>query len=84
MNAPIENRKLLIIEQARSINNYLDCDYIQDCIEHVEQSETLENIIFNAIDLKNGISFRGRSVKGISSLIEELESIHIKNLIYTN
>lgn len=81
---PVENRRLMIIEQALSINNYIDCDVIQDEINEVQNATTLENIIMHTIDLKNAISYRGASVKGIDSLLNELESMHIKNLIGVN
>lgn len=81
---PVENRRLMIIEQALSINNYIDCDVIQDEINEVQNATTLENIIMHTIDLKNAIAYRGASIKGIDSLLTELESIHIKNLIGEN
>jgi hypothetical protein len=83
-NIPIENRKLIILEIAKSTNDYIDCDVIQSGIEAVEKSTTLENLIYTATDLKNYISFRvgqSKAVKGIDNLIDELSSIHIKNLI---
>lgn len=82
---PVENRRGMIIYSAESLNNYIDCDVIQDCINEVRDAETLESIIMHTIDLKNAIDFRvlGKT-KGIGNLLSELESIHIKNLIGVN
>lgn len=77
----MENRKLLILEKARSINDRIDCDVIQDCITQLEKATSLEQIIFIAQDLQGAIQYRGGRITEIEQLINELSSIHIQTLI---
>ena len=81
MNVAIENRKLLIIEDALTQNNYFDCDVVQDYVNKLQSEDNLEQMIYRAIHLKDSIIYRGGNIKNIKTLIDELSSIHIKNLI---
>jgi len=80
---PIENRKLFILENAKKVNDYVDCDVIQMGITELEKENKLEQIIYKAMDLKNYIISRTGETKNtnfIEQMINELSSIHIQKL----
>lgn len=67
------NTRLLIAEEARRINNYKDCDVIQEALTEVENAkndkETLEAISYLLISIK----YRGGDI----SLIEKYRNEYI-------
>jgi hypothetical protein len=77
----IDNRKLLIIEDALAQNNFFDCDVIQECINELEKETNLEQIIFKSFDLKNAVEYRGGRTKKMNDLINELMTLQIKKLL---
>lgn len=76
--SPIErvyNRQLLIIENAKAQNNYIDCDVIQYNITKLIDAKTKEDIENYATDLTSSIGYRGGRTLRIKSLLQEIKDI---------
>jgi hypothetical protein len=69
---PQENRKLLILEDAKAQNNYFDCDVIQEAISSIEQAETVDGVLKYSGYLVGAIAYRGGKTKHIEKLFNEL------------
>ena len=72
MNLPTENRKLMILEIAKNINNYTDCDVIYDAIKETENANNKDDLIASVKYLITAIAYRRKETKGIKLLLNEL------------
>ena len=81
MIEPIErvyNRRLLIVENAMSQNEYLDCDVIAYNTKKLIDSTLKEDIENYTQDLINAIGFRGGHTLRIKGLLQEIKDIELK------
>ena len=78
-NIPISNRVKIIIELADYINNYQDCDVIQECNTELKKSiyctELNENItaLINACGYRVGM--KNKTVRAMLKLYSELKKL---------
>lgn len=58
LNTPQENRVILIQDEAKKINNFVDCDVIQDAKETLASDTTLEEVLHSIDYLITSIEYR--------------------------
>lgn len=66
------NTRLLIEEEAKRLNNYLDCDVIQEAMTKVVAPNTSREEVLEAINyLVSAVDYRGGSTKLLEQYLED-------------
>ena len=76
LNIPQENRKLLIIAKLENLNNYIDCDVIQDSINEIQKADCKVDLVAAIGYAISAVRYRGKhnSADYIQSLSDEISS----------
>lgn len=73
----VDNRRLLMIENALGQNNYFDCDVIQYNCDRLRDTEVKAVIEGIGEDLIGAVKYRGGNTLRLQSLLQEIKDIEL-------
>lgn len=72
----IDSRRTIMIETALAINDYIDCDVIQESVDNLRDANNKDSIVDCANNLITAVGYRRANTNSLHLLLEEIKAIN--------